>query len=159
MNLGGTLDPEADRRKGARLVQLNTQVIPRLRLLGFVFLAAGALLHNAFIYPGLDGFSWTAWVRLVAYLGVYSLATWDLLYLFYEETRPSLDLGAVFLASDMGMFSVAIYFTGAEHSWIFFIALFRVVDQTSTSFKRALAFAHLAPLTYLSLIHISEPTR
>src|SRR5450759_1833684 len=157
MNLGGTLDlqvdpAEADRRKRARLVQLNTQVIPRLRLLGFVFLATGALLHNAFIYPGLDGFSWTAWVRLVAYLGVYSLATWYLLYLFYEETRPSLDLGAVFLASDMGMFSVAIYFTGAEHSWIFFIPLFRVVDQTSTSFKRALAFAHLAPLTYLLVI-------
>jgi PAS domain S-box-containing protein len=157
MNLGGTLDlqvdpAEADRRKRARLVQLNTQVIPRLRLLGFVFLATGALLHNAFIYPGLDGFSWTAWVRLVAYLGVYSLATWYLLHLFYEETRPSLDLGTVFLASDMGMFSLAIYFTGAEHSWIFFIPLFRVVDQTSTSFKRTLIFAHLAPLTYLLVI-------
>jgi hypothetical protein len=64
MQLGGTLDlqvdpVEADRRKRARLVRLNTLVIPRLRLLGFIFVAAAALLHNAFIYPGLDGFSWS----------------------------------------------------------------------------------------------------
>ena len=60
MNLGGTFDlqvdpAEADRRKRTRLVQLNTQVVPRLRLLGFIFVACCALLHNAFVYPGLDG--------------------------------------------------------------------------------------------------------
>ena len=50
------------------------------------------------------------------------------------------------------MYSVAIYYTGAQHSWIFFLPLFRVVDQTTTSFKRALAFAHLAPLSYAFVI-------
>ena len=139
-NTGGTFDlqvdpAEADRRKRTRLVQLNTQVIPRLRLLGFAFVAACALLHNAYIYPGLDAFSWTAWLRLVGILGVYSLVSWYVLYLFYEETRTSVDLGVIFLALDMSMFSVAIYFTGAQHSWIFVLPLFRVVDQTTTSFR------------------------
>src|SRR5258708_8860901 len=157
MTLSGTLDPEvapaeADRRKRARLVYLNTQVIPRLRLLGFTFVAATALLHNAVIYPGLEGFSWVAWFRLVGIMGLYSFGSWYLLYLFYEDARRHVDLGTVFLAIDMGMYSVAIYFTGAQHSWIFILPLFRVMDQTTTSFKRALAFAHLAPLSYALVI-------
>jgi len=153
MNLGGSLDlqvdpVEADRRKRVRLVQLNTLVVPQLRLLGFALVAASALLHNALIYPGWDAFSLVSWLRLVAILAVYSGATWYLLYLFYEDSGPAIDLGTVFLACDMWMFSVVVYFTGAEKSWMFFLPLFRVVDQTATSFKRALAFAHLAPLSY-----------
>jgi PAS domain S-box-containing protein len=157
MQLGGTLDlqvdpVEADRRKRARLVRLNTRVIPRLRLIGFIFVAAAALLHNTFIHPGLDAFSWPSWLRLVAILGTYSLVTWYLLYLFYEDARPAVDLGTVFLGCDMSMFSAAIYFTGAERSWLFFLPLFRVIDQTGTSFRRALVFAHLAPLSYAGVI-------
>src|SRR5512132_3357305 len=110
MKLGGSLDlqvdaAEAERRKRARLVLLNTLVIPRLRLLGFALLSAAALLHNAFIYPGLAAFSWTGWARLVSGLTVYSLASWYLLYLFYEEARTHIDLGRVFLAVDMWMFA------------------------------------------------------
>jgi two-component system, sensor histidine kinase len=157
MNLGGSFDlqvdpAEADRRKRTRLARLNTHVIPQLRLLGFIFVAAGALLHNVFVYPGLEVFSWMGWVRLVAILGVYSLASWYLLYLFYDDLRASLDLGTVFLAADMAMYSVAIYYTGAQHSWIFFLPLFRVMDQTTTSFRRAMAFAHLAPLSYAVVV-------
>src|SRR5258708_5592877 len=157
MTLSGTLDPqvdpaEADRRKRARLVYLNTQVIPRLRLLGFTFVAATALLHNAFIYPGLEGFSWVAWFRLVGIMGLYSFGSWYLLYLFYEDARRHVDLGTVFPATDMGMYSIAIYFTGGQHSWIFSLPLFRVMDQTTTSFKRARVFAHLAPLSYALVI-------
>src|SRR5688500_9952747 len=122
MTLGGTLDlqvdpAEAERRRRARLVQLNTLIIPRLRLLGFAFVAGGALLHNAFIYPGLDAFSWTNWVRLVILLSVYSVASWYLLYLFYEENRTHLDLGTAFLAGHMLVYSAVIYFTGAQCSW------------------------------------------
>jgi len=161
MKLGGSLDlqvdpAEAECRKRTRLVQLNTLVIPRLRLLGFALLSAAALLHNAFIYPGLDAFSWAGWVRLVAVVMVYSLASWYVLYLFYEETRPKLDLGRTFLACDMWMYSAVIYFTGAERSWIFFLPLYRVADQTATSFRQALAFAHLAPVSYgLVLLYVT----
>ncbi|MEO6237175.1 MAG: ATP-binding protein [Vicinamibacterales bacterium] len=157
MNLGGTFDlqvdpAEAARRKRLRLVHLNTRVIPQLRLLGFTFVALCALLHNAFIYPGAGAFSWREWGRLAAFLAVYSTATWYVLHLFYEDVRATIDLGTVFLATDMAMYAVAVYFTGAQHSWMFFLPIFRVVDQTTTSFKRALAFAHLAPLSYAAVV-------
>jgi PAS domain S-box-containing protein len=153
MDLGGTLDlqvdpAEAEKRKRARLVHINVLVVPRLRLIGFVLVAAAALLHNLLIYPGWDLFSLRDWLRLVATFVVYSAVTWYLLYLFYEDARRYVDLGTVFLACDMWMFSVAVYYTGAERSWMFFLPMFRVVDQTGTSFKRALAFAQLAPLAY-----------
>jgi PAS domain S-box-containing protein len=160
MKLGGSLDlqvdpAEAERRKRTRLIQLNTLVIPRYRLLGFALLGAAALLHNAFIYPGVEAFAWTGWLRLAVAVTIYSLLSWYVLYLFYEESRPYLDLGRFFLATDMWMYSAVIYFTGAERSWMFFLPLFRVADQTSTSFRQALAFAHLAPLSYgLVLLYV-----
>jgi hypothetical protein len=87
MKLGGSLDlqvdpAEAARRKRARLVQLNTLEIPRLRLVGFSLLAVAALVHNTLIYPGWAAFQWTPWIRLTLSLTVYSLASWYLLYLF-----------------------------------------------------------------------------
>jgi PAS domain S-box-containing protein len=157
MDLGGTLDlqvdpAEAERRKRARLTQINVRVVPRLRLLGFALVAAAALLHNLLIYPGWDAFVLRDWLRLIATFAIYSGVTWYLLYLFYEDARRYFDLGTLFLAGDMGMFSVAIFYTGAEHSWMFFLPMFRVIDQTGTSFRRALAFAQLAPLAYLAVL-------
>src|SRR4029453_11498644 len=73
-------------------------------------------------------------------------------YLFYEDARRVVDLGTVFLATDMAMFSVAISYTGADRSWMFVLPLFRVVDQTGTSFRRAMAFAHLAPFCYAAVL-------
>jgi PAS domain S-box-containing protein len=153
MNLGGSLDlqvdqAEADRRKQARLIQLNTLTVPRLRMLGFAGLAAATLLHNAFVYPGPGAFTWGPWLRLVAILGTYASTTWYLLYLFYEDAAAYVDLGTTFLISDLAILSICIYYTGAEHSWIFVLPLFRVVDQTGTSLRRAVFFAHLAPLSY-----------
>src|SRR5262249_29560518 len=102
MNLGASLDlqvdpAEAERRKRARLVQLNTLVVPKLRLLGFAGVAAAALLHNAFVYPGPEAFTWAPWLKLVATLLVYNGATWYLLYLFYEDARAHVDLGTIVL--------------------------------------------------------------
>jgi PAS domain S-box-containing protein len=160
MDVGGSFDlqvdpAEAERRKRTRLVQINTLVVPRLRLIGFVLVAAAALLHNVLIFPGWDAFVLRDWLRLVATFTIYSALTWYLLYLFYEDAQRFIDLGTVFLACDMGMFSAAVYYTGAERSWIFFLPLFRVVDQTGTTFRRALAFAHLAPLSYALVLAIA----
>src|SRR5215471_15919815 len=157
MEPGGSFDPqvdpaEAERRKRARLVQINTLVVPRLRLLGFVLIATAALLHNALIYPGWDSFVWRDWIRMVVTFAIYSGLTWYLLHLFYEDLRRVVDLGTVFLATDLSMFASAIYVTGAERSWIFFLPMFRVADQVGTSFRRAMTFAHLAPLSYAGVL-------
>lgn len=141
--------PGAERRKLERLVRLNTVEIPRLRVLGFVLILVGVLVHNELV---LGERSLETWLRLAAIAAAYCGASWYLLHLVYADVRAYLDVGVVFLATDMALFSLVIYVTGAERSWIFFLPLFRVLDQTPSSFRRALAFAHLAPLSYLAVL-------
>jgi signal transduction histidine kinase/CheY-like chemotaxis protein len=138
----------AERRKAQRLVRLNTVEIPRLRLYGLVLVLLGVFLHNYFV---LGEPSTGSWLRLVGIAAVYCAASWYLLHLFYADMRQHMDVGVVFLAADMWLFSLIIYATGAERSWMFFLPLFRVVDQTTSSFRRALAFAHLAPISYIAV--------
>ncbi len=85
-------------------------------------------------------------------MGVYSAVSWYLLHLFYADLRKYLDLGLLFLILDLWMYSLAVYASGGEKSWMFFLAVFRVVDQTPVSTRRSLVFAHLAPLSYLSVV-------
>jgi PAS domain S-box-containing protein len=139
----------AERVKRERLVRLNTVVIPRLRVIGLALMLAGVLLHNQMI---LGQPMWAAWGRLSLIVAGYCAASTYLLHLFFADVRGRFDLGGAFLAADLAMFSLVIYATGAERSWIFFLPLFRVADQTSTSFRRALLFAHLAPLSYVAVI-------
>ena len=47
-----------------------------------------------------------------------------------------------------GFFILAIYFTGADKSWLFFLLFIRTADQANTNFRRALAFAHLSVALY-----------
>jgi PAS domain S-box-containing protein len=141
--------PGAERRKHERRVRLNTVWIPRLRAIGFALILLGVPIHNslALSVPSME-----AWFRLAVITTAYCGVSWYLLYLLYADVRPHLDLGVVFLVTDLWLFSLVIYVSGAERSWIFFLPLFRVVDQATGSFRRALAFAHLAPLSYLAVV-------
>ena len=144
------LDPQdAERRKRERVIRLNTVVVPQLRAAGYTLVALVVLLHNALVFgdPG-----WDRWLRLVGAIAIYTAASWYLLYLFYADLRKYLDLGLVFLVLDLAMYSLAVYASGAERSWLFFLAVFRVVDQTPISTRRAVLFAHLAPLSYLGVL-------
>lgn len=143
----GTAD--AERIKRVRLVRLNTVVVPRLRAIGFALMLAGVPLHNQMIFGGP---MWGAWARLALIIAGYCATSTYLLNLFFADLRPRFDLGSLFLGADLAVFALVIYATGAERSWIFFLPLFRVADQTSTSFRRALLFAHLAPLSYAAVI-------
>lgn len=141
--------PGAERRKFDRLVRLNTVEIPRLRAFGFALMLAGVLAHNLLVLPNPE---FGGWVRLAAFTALYCGATWYLLYLFYADVVKRIDLGIVFLSTDLWLFSLAIYVSGAERSLLFFLPLFRVIDRTPESFRRALIFAHLAPLSYLMVV-------
>ena len=144
------LDPQdADRRKRERVTRLNTLVVPRLRIAGYALVSLAVLLHNYLVFgdPG-----WEAWARLTVATAIYCTVSWYLLHLFYADLKRYFDLGLLFLILDLWMYSLAIYASGAERSWLFFLATFRVVDQTPISTRRALLFAHLAPLSYLSVI-------
>jgi PAS domain S-box-containing protein len=140
---------EAERRKRERVVRLNTVTVPKLRVFGYALVSLTVLLHNQFVFGAVD---WQAWFRLNIALAVYCAVSWYLLYLFYSDLSKYFDLGVVFLAVDLWIDGLAIYMSGAEKSFLFFLAVFRVVDQTPISTRRALAFAHLAPLSYLGVV-------
>ena len=143
-------DPrESERRKQARIVHLNTVTVPRLRALGFGLVSLTVLLHNVFVFGAVD---LRAWLQLNLVLAVYCAVSWYLLHLFYADLRKWFDLGVAFLVFDLVLDGLAVHASGGEQSWLFFLAVFRVVDQTPISTRRALAFAHVAPLSYLGVV-------
>jgi signal transduction histidine kinase len=106
------------------------------------------VIHNRF---ALADPQW----RLVAWYGVvlqlYCLVSWLVLRLWFERVR-AFDLGLVLMWIDVVMWTGGVYASGAHHSWLFFFALFRVSDQSLLSFRRAVWFAHLTPLSYLLML-------
>jgi signal transduction histidine kinase/CheY-like chemotaxis protein len=147
---GFLLDPETtagDKRRRER--HFHTVEVPRLRVLGMALLATLVILHQAF---ATQAGNWQPPIRIGAALLAYALATWAVLRLSFDKARPVVNLGTLFLALDIPVFVWVIYETGAENSWLFFLLYIRVADQTSTTFKRALAFSHVAVGSYLLLI-------
>jgi PAS domain S-box-containing protein len=144
-----TLDPEEARRQTARRHrELNLVVYPRTRLLGNLMVVVAVGLHNAFL---LESFSWPALARLAAGILLYSLLSWLLLYAWYEKVR-ALDLGVMFLALDVVVWTCAIYASGAERSWLFFLMLMRAADQRFGSVRRLLAFGHISVASYALML-------
>ena len=142
-------EKEAERRKIERIIRLNTVTVPALRASGFALLSLTVLLYNVGTQGWVDWRSW-AWLNLS--YAAYCATTTYLLHLFYADLRRRMDLGAVFLVLDLLMWQAAVYLTGGERSWLFVLPLFRVIDQTPFSTRRALTFAHLGPLSYLALL-------
>jgi PAS domain S-box-containing protein len=133
---------EARRRSAVR--RLHVEMNPRLRLVGMWLLGLLIVLHHAFVARE------TGSIAAVALLFVfYPVVTWSLLRAGYD-TYPK--LGDTFLTADLAMMNVAIYFTGGEQSILFFIPLFRVIDQTHTTFRRAMLFGAGAVGSYALLI-------
>src|SRR5258705_13805298 len=113
------LDPqEIARKQAARTYRLNVVEIPLLRLLGFSLVTLGVFFNNRFLLP--QAFSWPQFVHLTLGMGVYALLSWLVLFLFYTRTKL-FDLGVFFLGVDIVVWTIAIYCSGAEQSWLFFI--------------------------------------
>ena len=144
------LDPEkTGQEKRRRERQFHVFDVPRLRLLGLVILTLLVIFHEVLSTGDTDR---QLPIRIGAALLVYGLASWAILYLFFDAARPRLNLGTLFLALDIPAFVWVIYETGADSSWLFFLLYIRVADQTNTTFKRALGFSHIAVASYALLI-------
>ena len=143
------LDPEeTEREKRLRERQFHVIEVPRLRVLGFVILTLLVIFHEIF---SAGETNWRLPITVGVALLAYSVASWAVLYLFFETAKP-LNLGTLFLALDIPAFVWVIYETGADSSWLFFLLYIRVADQTNTTFKRALGFSHVAVASYALLI-------
>jgi signal transduction histidine kinase/CheY-like chemotaxis protein len=133
-----TIPGELEEAKRRRNTLLAVYEVPLLRLIGSIFIEFGVLLiapQNADVVA----------IILTVQVLVSSFA----LNFFYERF-PFLNV--FFLAVDLPVWTLAIYFSGAEKSWLFFILLMRVADQTQTTFRRCLGFAILGTICYAGML-------
>jgi len=143
------LDPtEIESRRRERTWRLAAIDLPLLRLGGSVLLSIAVYVNNRFLVPGT---TMRGWMLVSAVVAVYATVSWALLVVFLRR-HPPRDLTLAVLAGDVVVWTFAIYHTGAEASWLFFIPLLRVADQTQTTFRRALAFALFATLCFAAML-------
>jgi signal transduction histidine kinase/ActR/RegA family two-component response regulator len=81
----------------------------------------------------------------------YVLLSWLTLFLFYRKVK-FISLGLVFLIFDLLFYTLVVYYSGGEKSWLFFVYLVRIADQANTSFRRVFFFTHLSVGLYLSMV-------
>ena len=144
------LDPEeTEHEKRLREHHFHVVDVPRLRILGLAILTVLVVFHEVF---STGETHWQLPLRIAAVLLAYALASWAVLYVFFDAAKPRINLGTLFLALDIPAFVWVIYQTGADNSWLFFLLYIRVADQTNTNFRRALGFSHVAVASYALLI-------
>jgi len=142
------VDPhEIETRRRDRERRLAAFELPLVRLGGSALLSVALYLHNIHLVPQ----PLSRWVSATIALAVYAALSWAVIAFFMRRT-PSRDLTVFALAGDLLVWTYAIYCSGAEASWLFFILLLRVADQTQTTFRRALVFALEATLCYAAMM-------
>ena len=141
------VDPsQVERRRRERRYRLSAYELPLLRVIGSVLLTFAVWMNNRFVVPEAprDG-----WLTTAMLLGVWAGVTWVALVAFLRRGR---DLTVWALAGDLVLWTAAVYLSGAEKSWLFFILVLRVSDQTQTTFRRAFNFAMLAVACYAGML-------
>src|SRR5438132_778122 len=132
------LDPiEIESRRRERTWRLAAIELPLVRLGGSILLSVALYINNRFLVPGATMYGW---LLASAVIAIYAAVSWTAL-VFFLRRYPPRDLTLPTLAGDLVVWTFAIYQSGAEASWLFFVPLLRVADQTQTTFRRALAFA------------------
>lgn len=147
-------DPEElARRKAARRLRFHTVRVPRLRFAGGLVFIAFAWLHYLAILPdpALVGPLRAVTVASVLYI----FGTWIVLAKLYERTRW-IDLGDVFMTTDVLVYAALIWATGGERSLLFFLMMVRPADQSPTGTRRTLFFTAVSAVVYLGLIVILD---
>ncbi|HEX3159646.1 MAG TPA: ATP-binding protein [Gemmatimonadaceae bacterium] len=143
------VDPDAAASARARRRErLNLVMYPTVRLIGSTLMIIVVAAHNRFV---LSDPQWPLVLRYAAAHLAYCLVSWAVLW-WGAKRLPRVDLTFAFMVLDLGFWSAAIYVSGAEQSWLFFLPLMRVSDQSLLSFRRAAVFAHLAPLSFLAVV-------
>ncbi|HUP60550.1 MAG TPA: histidine kinase dimerization/phospho-acceptor domain-containing protein, partial [Thermoanaerobaculia bacterium] len=146
---GIAIDPqEIESRRRERTWRLAAVELPLVRVVGSVFLAIAVYVNNRFL---VEGATLDAWVVTTIVLAVYAAVSWSAVVLFLRAARPH-DLTLPTLIGDVAIWTFAIYQSGAEASWLFFVPLLRVADQTQTTFRRALAFALVAAVSFAAML-------
>ncbi|HEX2831858.1 MAG TPA: ATP-binding protein [Thermoanaerobaculia bacterium] len=139
---------EIESRRRERRWRLAAIELPLVRVIGSVLLSLAVYVHNVWILPTPTLHGWAATTLVaIAWAGV----TWAALAYFLRR-EPPIDLTIAAFTGDLLVWTFAIYHSGAESSWLFFILLLRVADQTQTTFRRATGFALVSVLCYTGML-------
>ncbi len=134
-------------RRTSRARRLALVEIPALRVVGLAFLSLGVYLNNRYI---IAEESLAAWAWITALFAVYCVVSWLIVRALYGKLNR--DVTLIFLVIDVVVWTIAIYASGAERSWLSFILLMRVADQTVSNFRRCLGFALFGTLCYGAML-------
>ncbi len=143
------LDPaEAEHDKARRHYRLNVVAIPAARVIGSLLLLLCVLVHNVYVLQAFDA---TAFLRFAAGLLAYALLSWAVLAAGYARVTR-VDLAGIFLILDIVAWTFAIYYSGGERSWLFFLMILRAGDQRLGTTRWVLASGHVSVACYGFLI-------
>ncbi|HEX8619678.1 MAG TPA: hypothetical protein VF911_19005, partial [Thermoanaerobaculia bacterium] len=143
------IEPEdVESRRRARTWRLAAYELPLVRLAGSLFLSLAVYVHNHVLLERPSGREWMITTVVIA---AWGLVSWGAIVAGLRRNRP-LDLTLAALAGDLLVWTFAIYHSGAEASWLFFIPLLRVADQVQTTFRRALGFALYGTGCYAAML-------
>lgn len=143
------VDPdEASRQSARRRRHINVVTYPAVRFVGFQLMIMVMVGHNILM---LHTAAWKPMVTYAVVAELYCLASWWILARWFDRIK-AFDLGLLFLTTDLALWTGAVYVSGGHSSWLFFLLALRVADQSFVSFRRAAAFAHLAPLFYVAML-------
>ena len=123
--LAGELAHELEQER--RIQRLHGRTVPVLRLVGATMLVAAVALHNAWIRGGANG---QALLGFAAVVGAYALLGWLLLRDAHPAERLVSRSNALMVA-DLVPLALAVHLTGGPESWLFWIFLIRVADQSA----------------------------
>ncbi len=139
------LDPEEERlARWERLRRFHGLEIPLLRALGLGLLSIAVCIYDGSVRPDLA-------LELPAFgltVIVYLAASWALLLVMYRGPTP-IPWELLFMFGDVTILAYAVWCTGGPQSPFFLLLCARVADQTATSYRRTLAFAHITVLAYV----------
>ena len=116
--------------------------------MGFAILALFVLVHNKWI---LNDFSWSSFRYFLLIITAYTLLSWGVLITLYTRLQ-TLRLDLIFMTLDIFVWTLAIYCSGGEQSYLFFVLILRPIDHLHSNAAQVLRFSHVAALCYLLLI-------
>ncbi len=144
------LDPDEARfEKAKKAYRLHTFQIPCRRAFGLIMIALLVLLHNLYLVPTPS--AWADFWHVLVFYTLYIVVSWLILLAWFNKVQR-VHLGSFFLFFDIILFLLAIYYSGGEKSWLFFLMMLRASDQLVTVRRVTLLFAHASTLGYVLLM-------
>ena len=104
-------------------------------------------VYHRYLSPTAQPLS--VWLPVSIAFLLYPIGAWSLKRVLWTRW-PAIE--QVLVAVDLLLLMFVVYFTGAQHSWLFFLPLMRVADQMDVSFRRSVIFALAVPTLYALLI-------